>query len=140
VTSIDFYVGADDRIAVACRLAAKAVQAGRRMLVFSPDGNTLARLDQQLWTQPPTGFVPHCFVESPMAGETPVLLARALTAAPIDDILLNLGDDTPGAFARFGRLIEVVSGDESDKALARARFRHYKDRGYEIRTHNLAAR
>jgi DNA polymerase-3 subunit chi len=35
-------------------------------------------------------------------------------------------------------LIEIVSLDEQDRADARERFRFYRDRGYEIRTHDLS--
>jgi len=31
-----------------------------------------------------------------------------------------------------------VSRDDEDRAQARERFRHYRDRGYEIRTHDLS--
>jgi DNA polymerase III subunit chi len=36
-------------------------------------------------------------------------------------------------------MIEIVSAtDEDDKREARGRFRHYRDRGYEMRTHDMA--
>ena len=46
---------------------------------------------------------------------------------------------THSFFSRFQRLIEIVSADDADdKQQARERFRYYRDRGYEIRTHDLA--
>ena len=36
------------------------------------------------------------------------------------------------------RLIEIVSLDEEDRRRARERYKFYRDRGYEIRTHDLS--
>lgn len=139
MTRIDFYVEAPDRLEVACRLAAKALQADARMLIFVPDEALLARLNKQLWMQPAIGFVPHCLAHEPIAAETPILLARSVDDPPIDDILLNLASEWPPTFGRFRRLIEVVSRNDEDKAAARERYRFYRDRGYAIETYNLSA-
>ncbi|RDJ93817.1 DNA polymerase III subunit chi, partial [Lacticaseibacillus rhamnosus] len=40
-------------------------------------------------------------------------------------------------FSRFQRLVEIVGTDASDRQAARERYRFYRDRGYEIRTHQL---
>ena len=57
---------------------------------------------------------------------------------PHDQILVNLRNEIPPFFSRFHRLIEIVSAaDEADKQEARNRFRHYRDRGYELRTHDM---
>lgn len=141
MTRIDFYHEAEDRLIVACRLVAKAVQQKLRVVVYSPDAAVADAVDQMLWTTPPVAFVPHCRAGHRLAAETPVLISdddgRCTTH---DDVLVNLHDEWPPAFARFHRLIEIVSRDDADKQRARARFRFYKDRGYPIHTHNLAAR
>lgn len=139
MTRIDFYTEAQDKLELVCKLAGKAVQAKARMLILAPDGEQRSRLDKMLWMQPATGFIPHCQTSASMAGETPVLLSGSADNAPLDDILLNLADSWPQAFARFQRLIEIVSRDDADKALARERYRFYRDRGYQITTHNMAA-
>jgi len=51
---------------------------------------------------------------------------------------VNFCSDNPQSFSRFERLIEIVGQEEEDKTQARDRFRFYRDRGYEIRTHDLA--
>ena len=43
----------------------------------------------------------------------------------------------PGLAKTVLRLVEIVGTEEADREAARARFRFYRDRGYEIRTHNL---
>ena len=141
MTRVDFYLEADDPLSVACRLAAKAVQQQLRVVMYAPSGEVAHAVDQMLWTTPPLAFVPHCMAEHRLAAETPVLVARGDTEAmPHDDVLVNLHDEWPPSFARFQRLIEIVSRDDDDKQNARARFRFYKDRGYLIQTHNLAER
>ena len=53
-----------------------------------------------------------------------------------DDVLINLQHPQPTIFSRFKRLIEIVGADEADKVLARARYKFYRDRGYEIRSYD----
>ncbi len=138
MTRIDFYVEARDRLDFACRLAAKAVQAKTRLIVYAPDEAILAKMDRMLWTQSAVGFIPHCMSHDPLAAETPVLLARNVDHPPVDEVILNLADACPPTFARFRRLLEIVSQDDADKASARERFRFYRDRGYRIDTHNMS--
>jgi DNA polymerase-3 subunit chi len=52
--------------------------------------------------------------------------------------MLNLHEESPPAFSRFERLIEVVGRDDEDRQRARNRFRFYRDRGYEIHHHDLS--
>jgi DNA polymerase III subunit chi len=139
VTRIDFYVDADDRLRVACRLSAKAVAQKLRVLVYAPDGDTAAAIDKLMWTTPAIGFLPHVAAGHCLAQETPVVIARGAADSPHDEVLVNLAAEWPPAFARFQRLIEIVTADEDDKRAARGRYRFYRDRGYEIRTHSLAA-
>lgn len=137
MTSIDFYFNAPDRLQVACRLAAKALAEGKRMLIYSPDAELATKLDRLMWTWPATGFLPHCAAHDALAAETPVLIGGDDEAADIP-ILLNLSADCPPHFASFERLLEVVGAEEADREPARARFRLYKSRGYAIASHDLA--
>ena len=139
MTRIDFYFNAPDKMAVAARLAQKAYAAKVRLLIFSRDARAMQDLDQRLWTLPPTGFLPHCRAGDALAAETPVLLTSDPEALPHHDILLNLDEERPANFSRFERLLEVVSRDDADdRARARLRFKFYKDRGYEIKSNDLA--
>jgi DNA polymerase-3 subunit chi len=97
----------------------------------------LSRFDKALWEFQATRFVPHCFADSPLAPETPILLASSGESLPHHDILLNLGDEWPPFFASFERLLEIVSTDEADKERARARWTFYKNRGYELKVNDL---
>lgn len=138
MTRIDFYTDANDRLLVVCRLAAKAIAQKLRVLIYAPEGDTAAAVDRLMWTTPAIGFVPHVMAEHLLAGETPVVIARGADDVPHDEVLVNLDRNWPPAFARFQRLIEIVTRDEDERAAARERYRFYRDRGYPINTHSLA--
>ena len=138
MTRIDFYFDAADKLQVACRLSAKAAQQKLRVLIYTPDEAEAQRIDKMLWTWQPTGFLPHCMTNSPLAAQTPVLITHDPEDTPHDEVLLNLHSDWPPAFSRFRRLVEIVGRDEQDREAARARFRFYRDRGYEIAQHDLS--
>lgn len=134
-TRIDFYTGVSHRVHYACRVIRKARAAGNRAVVYTCDAERLARLDSVLWTFSALDFVPHVYVDSPLAPNTPVLLALDSDTAPDSDVLLTLDDDVPPRFeklfARYRRVIEVVSRDEADRKCARVRFKAYRDNGFE---------
>ena len=138
MTQIDFYVQVDDQQETARKLCMKALGANARVVVWCPDQAAGQRLSRLLWSVPATGFLPHCFGADPLAPRTPIVLAWEEHGVPHDQILINLRAEVPAFFSRFERLIEIVgAADESGKQAARSRFRYYRDRGYEIRTHDM---
>ena len=58
---------------------------------------------------------------------------------PHHEVLVNLGGGQPPWFASFERLVEVVGSDDDDRAGARERWRFYRERGYALERHDLAA-
>ena len=137
MTSIDFYFNSADKLQVACRLAGKAMAQGKRLLIYAPQADSAQRIDRMLWTWQATGFVPHCAAHDPLASETPVLIASAADAHAACDVLLNLAPDTPPAFERYERLLELVGQDDEDRRAARERYRFYRERGFRIADHDL---
>jgi len=137
VTRIDFYRYAEDKIRVACRLAAKAFDRESRMVVYSPDAKVLADFDRTLWTFQATRFVPHCYVSSALASETPIVLSSSGESLPHHDVLLNLADEWPPFFSSFERVLEIVAQDEGDKERARKRYAFYEERGYDIKVNDI---
>lgn len=140
MTRIDFYHDAADKLATACALIGECHRAGRRVLVYAPDPAVAGAIDRLLWTQPAIGFVPHCLAASALAAETPVVVAGALDDTGHDDVLVNLDGELPSGFSRFRQLIEIVGRDDADRLPARSRYRHYRDRGYELYTQSLETR
>ena len=141
---VDFHFNVEHRLQYACRVVRRARAADRRVLLFSRDADRLSRLDTALWTFSALDFVPHVPVDSPLAGRTPVLLARSLDGATADGaVLVNLDDEVPPQLpslrGRFERLIEIVSCDDDDRRRARERFRIYREAGFEPQAHDRSA-
>ena len=135
MTRIDFHFNVDHRVHYACRVTRKARAAGKRLVVYARSSERLAQYDAMLWTFSALDFLPHVYVNSPLAGSTPILLALDPVAAPSSDVLLTLDDEVPSGFEtlfiRYERVIEVVSRDEAERARARSRFKAYKERGFQ---------
>jgi len=138
VTRVEFYSNAESRLQAACQLIARAFQQGLRVVVYAPEESAGRTIDRLLWTFQATGFIPHCTAHQPIAPETPVVISAGDEDLAHHQVMLNLHDESPPTFSRFERLIEVVGRDEEDRKLARSRYRHYRDRGYEIVHHDLA--
>ena len=142
MTEVAFHFNAPDRLGYACRLARKAVAAGSTV-VITGEPALLRELDVAMWTFSPLEFLAHCDAASAAGAalaRSPVVLAEAPRSAPHQQVLVNLGGPVPEGFERFERLIEVVTGEVEHRQQARARWKHYADRGYAIARHDLAAR
>ena len=139
MTRVDFHFNAADRLDHCCRLVRKIFRAGQKVVVYDDNSATIAKLDHTLWTFSALDFIPHVMAGSKDAADTPVLLASERADFAHHDVLVNLSSDPPEFFSRFERLIEVVSTDDEQRQQARIRWRFYKERGYPIETHDLAA-
>ena len=140
MTSIDFYTHVADRLEIAARLVAKAFAQHGNVRVLTPDPATTDALDRALWLRPPTSFLPHCRVASALAAETPIWVDHVAEHAGPAVVLINLHNAPPPFFARFERLAEIVGLEEADVVAGRERYRYYRERGYELRTHRLEER
>ena len=137
MTEVLFYTHANDKLQTACTLTAKALARKMRVMLFTADPAATDHLSSLLWSVPSTGFTPHCRSEDRLAPITPVILDHRAEPLVHDQVLINLCGETPSFFSRFQRLVEIVGLEEADREAARTRFRFYRDRGYEIRTHQL---
>ena len=138
MTEVLFYTNAGDKLHAACQLSSKALSRSMRVMILTPEAQVTDRLSRLLWTTPSTGFNPHCRSADRLAPMTPIIVDHAADPVVHEDVLINLCDDTPSYFSRFRRVVEIVTQESADRALARDRFRFYRDRGYEITTHDLA--
>jgi DNA polymerase-3 subunit chi len=140
MTEVAFHFNAPDKVGYACRLLRKAVGTGAKVVVTG-ESRLLGELDVALWTFAPLEFLPHCRdrgAAPALLAASPVVLADSVRSAPHHQVLVNLGDAVPDGFEGFERLIEVVTGDEVDRAQARQRWKHYAARGYAITRHDRA--
>ena len=144
MTRVDFYIldrpAKGARLTVACRLAEKAVNQDHEVLINTESESESSRLNDLLWTFSQGSFLPHrMLVDGGGADEgEPVSIGSG--REPLDgswDLLINLAAEVPEFFGRFNRVAELVGAEEADKAAGRERFRYYRDRGYELRTHHI---
>jgi DNA polymerase III subunit chi len=143
MTEIEFHANVPERLHFGCRLLRKVVRSGTRSIVIA-DGATLVALDRMLWEFSLTEFVPHCMGNAPdqIRAVTPVMLVEQLmpvSGHQSGSILINLGQQIPAGFEQFERLIEIASVEADDRRAALGRWKHYKSRGYVLKTHDAAA-
>jgi DNA polymerase III subunit chi len=148
MTEITFYFNVPDRLNYACRLLRKALRSGSDkasagVAVLAP-GAMLSRFDRALWTFDAIEFIPHLLLPNAVPLHTshlrtPVWLVEQAERAAHLNLLLHLGDEPAEGFESFGRMVEIVSNDSQERDAARARWKHYKARGYEIQKHEVAA-
>lgn len=142
MTEVAFHFNVPDKMGYACRLLRKAAGSGAKVVVTG-EAELLRALDTELWTFSALEFLPHCHAASADAqvlAASPIVLADAPRAMPHQEVLVNLGTRIPEGFERFERLIEVVTQQDEDRQQARLRWKHYADRGYAIKRHDLAAK
>jgi DNA polymerase-3 subunit chi len=140
VTDIAFHFGASDRLAYVLRLLRKGVNSGAKLTVVSTVESQKC-LNEELWMLAATDFLPHCTSADSAAvqARSPILLTTVVSPhLGRQQVLVNMLDEVPEGFADFERLIEIVSLDEADRLLARARWSHYTKLGYQITRHDLA--
>jgi DNA polymerase-3 subunit chi len=144
VTQVDFYVlesdSDDARLRLACRIVDKATQLDNHVFIHSASDEEAQQLDELLWTFSQGSFIPHRVVrhslDEPPA--EPVLIGVNQTPAPGRwDVLINLAPDVPEFFSRYERVAEVVDANAARRQQSRERYRFYRDRGYQLNTHQV---
>jgi DNA polymerase-3 subunit chi len=142
MTRIDFYLlaetGRRSRDQAACEIVHKAYRNEHEIYVQVDDPGRAAEIDELLWTFRDISFVPHALLGDASMGEVPVVISDTCPSSEYDDVLVNLANEVPEAFAQFQRVVEIVDTDESARQLARARYGFYRDRGYQLHTHDLS--
>lgn len=136
MTEVKFFFNVEHKLNFACKLAKKAFDDGRKLVVYTSNVALAEEFDRQLWTFAQLSFVPHVRATHALAGETPIIIATDDSALPHYEALLNLGDEPPPFFSRFEHLREIVSTDNDDRGRARERSRFYKSRGFEVLNHD----
>ena len=142
MTRIDFYFNVADKQKIIADLVLSALKKRRQVTIFATDEIAASKASANLWQIKPEYFLPNVQSNHLHASKTPVVVGFQgddLTHDLMqDDMLINLTAHEPIFFSRFTQLVELVSDDEQDKMAARARFKFYRDRGYEIKSTNYA--
>ncbi len=143
MTQIDFYIlsgeAPEERLRFACRLTDKALQQKHRVFLNAETALMAEQLDEALWTFRAGAFIPHRRLGAAVPGPLePVLIGHAQEPPEaVWDVMINLAAQVPDFFSRYQRVAEVVDGDPQRRDQGRQRFRFYRERGYQLRTHNL---
>jgi DNA polymerase-3 subunit chi len=143
MTEVSFHFNVPDRTEYTCRLLRKAARTGASVVLTGPSA-ALAQFDRALWTFDPIEFLPHVMLRpgqriAERLRATKLWLVEDAHQVEQRDVLVNLGVEAPGGFESFARVIEIVTADESDRAAARERWKHYAARGYAIQKHEVGA-
>jgi DNA polymerase-3 subunit chi len=138
MTKVDFYFNVADKLAKSVELCERATLKGRQLTIFTQDAAMSDLLQQQLWQYSPSSFLTNAQSHTPESAFSAIVLDSTGEHLMQDDVLINLQAQHPPFFSRFRHLIEIVSTDEADKVAARVRFNFYKDRGYTIKTTDVA--
>jgi DNA polymerase-3 subunit chi len=144
MTRIDFYIlpetakPPEGRVMTACRLSDKATLGGQRVYIYAPEAADVDAIDGALWSFRQGSFVAHERAGTPLEEPLPaVLIGNSEPPPSHHQVLINLGNEVPAFFSRFERVLEIVDGDAAKRAESRVRFKFYRDRGYELNSHNL---
>jgi len=133
MTRIDFYFNVTNKQSLIFDLVTSALIKHRQVTIFEHDEDKANIVSNDLWYMVPESFLPNKLAIDQLANDTPVVVHWHENQFYQDDMLINLTAKEPKFFSRFTKLVEIVSDDEQDKKLARARYKFYRDRGYEIK-------
>jgi DNA polymerase-3 subunit chi len=115
------------------KLVEKAYGAGYRVQLVLESEERVDYINQLLWTYDPNQFLPHGSARDAAPARQPIFLATT-PDAPNNANILFVTEGTPAPpDAGYERVIDLFDGSNEDTvARARARWKTYKDGGYEI--------
>lgn len=138
MTRIDFYYNVANRQQLLAELVQGALNKRRKVTILAGNAASANEISAQLWQQQAESFTPNVLADNIFATQTPVLIHWQQNPLLQDDMLINFAEIELGFFSRFTQLVELVGEDEQDKVAARARYKFYRDRGYEVKNINHA--
>lgn len=139
MSRVDFYILPENsgRDRFACSIANKAWQGGNNVYIHTRSRETAIMLDDLLWMFQDISFIPHALADQPEPPDTPVIIGWQNRVPENFNVLINLTENIPAIAERFARIVEIVAGDESERAAARNRYRSYRDSGHELHNHDI---
>lgn len=133
MTRVTFYSNVANKQLTLLKLVQEALQKQHLVTVLSENETRANEISSALWASDKTSFVPSVIATHRLVMGTPVVIDWGQKELSQDDVLINLIQREPTGFSRFRQLIEIVGSEEKDKVAARARFKFYRDRGYDIK-------
>lgn len=138
---IDFYILPDEsRRSIhnfACRLAEKAYQQGHKILIKTESAAESQALDDLLWTIKENNFIPHGIYDA-SPDQQPILIHHGNDAVDGFQLLINLSSMANNQL-QFNRIAEILNQESNCKQKGREHYKIYKDLGFEMHHHDMAA-
>jgi len=120
---------------VACAVATSAWREGKRVLIACASQQQAQRLDEALWQQPASAFVPHNLAgEGPRYGAPVELCWPEKRGNTPRELLISLLPECAGFATAFHEVVDFVPYDETLKQLARDRYKAYRSVGFHLTT------
>ncbi|MBV7314475.1 DNA polymerase III subunit chi [Shewanella sp. NIFS-20-20] len=127
------------RDGIACQLANHYYQAGQTLYIHCQDQAQAFHIDEILWQFEPDAFVPHNLKgEGPQTGAPVEIGFDRLGPNKSRHLLINLADQCPSFAVNFSQIIDFVASDNAMKAIARERYKQYRQLGIALDTQDLA--
>lgn len=119
-----------------CQRIAELWRQYRSLRVWCQDEAQALHLDELLWQQPTDAFVPHNLVGEGPPGGAPVELCWSQAAITPRRVAahFNLMTSPLEQWQGAKLIADVVPQNESGKAQARERYKHYRQAGVALRT------
>tara|TARA_A100001011_G_scaffold390584_1_gene474340 strand:- start:797 stop:1231 length:435 start_codon:yes stop_codon:yes gene_type:complete len=141
-SAIFYILDSDDDINYCtCKIIKKFYEEGKKILVSSKNSILIDDLNKLLWTFEQLSFIPHS-TSKDYDSFTPVLLTE--TGYKNDSIIkkdynifINLDDEVKTDYYNYEVVIELVSGNEHQKNLAREKYLYYKNNRLNVKHENL---
>lgn len=138
---VDFYILQSqlplEREKLACKLAEKAWQLQHQVFVYTESATHAQQLDNLLWTFRQDSFVPHQIYSDSLQPNIAIYIGYGSQIAPEMTVLINLTQEVPEFFFQYQRVAEIIANDEEAKILGRKRYCFYRDKQWEMKTHQI---
>jgi len=138
---VDFYIlqtpNPLEKERLACKLAEKAWQQNYRVFIYAESSTHAQQLDNLLWTFRQDSFVPHEILVDSVQPTMPIYIGYGSRIATEMTALINLTDTVPDFFFQYQRIAEIVENTETAKSSGRERYRFYRDKGLELKKHEI---
>lgn len=120
-----------------CDLAAQHWRMGKKVLIACETEQQAFAIDDLLWARNPDDFVPHNLSGESTPYPTPIEISWAgKRNAQHRDLLISLQRKIPDFVASFNQVIDFVPTNEEEKAIARERYKQYRQMGWQLGTEN----
>jgi len=144
VTSVDFYILPSEHESsfrnFVCKIVEKSYNRYPRTVLLVDNLDDARLFDDLLWTFRQGSFIPHGMGDSPALSDVPpvhIATSRSDTTGAAN-VLVNVSSVLPSAPANYDRIIEIVDKHPTRRTQGRDRYRHYRELGLSLETHDLS--